>query len=120
METINMVFLVAFLLYAAVVTISWNLDRIRLWWDGVTGRWQTDKLLELYEEIWNGDPADRQAAWFRTIEHLRRWNYPQEMITEAEIRQIYERHQAEERSDYTVRSNGRIVKVTEITGRRSS
>lgn len=70
----------------------------------------TDQLMNIYEQIWSGDPADRETAWFRTIGYLKRNCFPEEMITEAYLRKMMERR-SNERSRSHVNSNGRLIKV---------
>lgn len=72
------------------------------------------QLLRIYEQIWSGDPADRPTAWFRTIQYLRREGYPEEMIVEAELRQLFESKKPDKRS-YIVKSNGRLIRVNETS-----
>lgn len=79
-------------------------------------RTPSEQIQHIFEGCWNGKDVSRQAAWFRTIKHLETYGYPKEMATEARIRLLM----AEEptRSDYVVKTNGKIVKVTEKTSRQ--
>lgn len=36
-------------------------------------------VMSVYKSIWNGDPADRRAAWARTIGHFKAWGTPKQV-----------------------------------------
>lgn len=109
------IFGVLMVILAIVVgVLSWR--RLFAFKDAVTGKAYTDQLFHIYEAIWNGTEADRAAAWFRTAEFLKAWNFPAEMITEAELHQVYTEYQSKRIRRYGVHSNGRFVKITEIKG----
>ena len=38
-------------------------------------------VLMIYNRIWNGDRADKQAAWVRTIAHFKAWGNPRQVKT---------------------------------------
>lgn len=73
---------------------------------------EVDYLGELYHEIWTGREEDRIAAWFRTIEHLKNWNYDKRLIAEATDRMNRLKVERSKRS--YVDSNGRLIEKTEI------
>jgi hypothetical protein len=72
-------------------------------------------LMPIYKQIWGGDPADRETAWYRTIGYLERNGFPEETIREARIRMTMEGRRGQN-SHYYVNSNGRIIGVDERGG----
>lgn len=95
-----------------------NWEDVKAAADAEKGRIYSERIEEIFYQIWNGEEVSRAAAWYRTVEHLRHGDYPHEMVTEAEMRLLMlEQGRANgRRSDYTVNSNGRLVHITELGG----
>lgn len=75
-------------------------------------RTQSEQVRRIFNGCWNGKEMNREAAWIRTIAHLEAFCYPEEMILEARLH-LYFLKEAR-RKDYTISSNGRLVKITRL------
>ncbi len=59
--------------------------RIFAWIEGCASREYSRQVRAIWYSNWNGEEADRIAAWERTVNSLIAHNYPDEMIIEAEL-----------------------------------
>lgn len=92
------------------------MEAFRAQQDAERGQENTHELADIYHEIWNGDPADESAAWFRVIGHLERNGYPDEMLTEARLHLMFS-DRRDNRSSFMVNSNGRLIRVDQRGGK---
>lgn len=108
METLNIVFGLFFYVMLGLIVIgaAWFIIDIKC------ARNDDDYLDIVYVHIWNGTEEDRIYAWFRTIEHLKQWNYDEELIRKATYRMNMLRDTRSRKM--FINKKGKIIEATEV------
>ncbi len=92
-------------------------------YEAIISREYTRQVWEVWHRNWTGNELDRIPAWERTIASLCAFDYPTEMVLEAQLQMMaeirkrdsdIEKNESKIIYDSKTRSGNRIVKVTEV------